>query len=82
MATDAPEPEPVGDASSLPEQIGPADLEALNQALAELFGALRFARNCRRARHMGESAPSWLSAPRGVLSCGSNRCWRKPFTCR
>ena len=43
MATEAPESESAEDASSLPEKIGPADLEALNQALAALFGELRFA---------------------------------------
>jgi hypothetical protein len=45
MATDPPEPETAGDLpGGLPEKIGPADLEALNRALAALFGELRFAR--------------------------------------
>lgn len=44
MATEAPQSEPAEAAPSLPEKIGPADVEALNQALAELFGKLRFAR--------------------------------------
>lgn len=44
MATDVPESEPADAAPSLPEKIGPADLEALNQALGALFDELRFAR--------------------------------------
>jgi hypothetical protein len=44
MATDVPESEPADAAPSLPEKIGPADLEALNQALGALFVELRFAR--------------------------------------
>ena len=45
MATESPEAEPAGDARSLPEEVGPADLEGLNQALAALFAELRFARS-------------------------------------
>ena len=45
MATEAPESEPAEHAPRLPEHIGAADLEALNQALAALLGELRFARS-------------------------------------
>src|SRR5712691_5060325 len=45
MATEAPESEPAEDAPRLPEHVGAADLEALNQALAVLFQELRFARS-------------------------------------
>lgn len=44
MTADVPESEPADAAPSLPEKIGPADLEALNQALGALFVELRFAR--------------------------------------
>lgn len=45
MATEAPESEPVEDAPRLPEHVGAADLEVLNQALAALFQDLRSARS-------------------------------------
>lgn len=45
MAAETPQPDSAEAASSLPERIAPADLEALNQALAMLFGELRFARS-------------------------------------
>jgi hypothetical protein len=48
MATEAPQPGPAEDAPGLPEKIGPADLEALNQALAALFQELRFAESPTR----------------------------------
>ncbi len=43
MAAEVPESELADAAPSLPEKIGPADLEALNQALGALFVELRFA---------------------------------------
>lgn len=45
MATEPPESEPAKIAPSLPGTIGPADLEALNHALAALFQKLRSARS-------------------------------------
>jgi|SRR6516162_686527 hypothetical protein len=45
MAIDAPQSDPAEATQSLPEKIAPADLEALNQALAALFEELRFARS-------------------------------------
>jgi hypothetical protein len=45
MATENPESESSAAAPILPDNIGPADLKALNQALAALFGELRFARS-------------------------------------
>jgi hypothetical protein len=45
MATEGQLPEPAEITPGLPEQVEPADLETLNQALAALFHDLRFARN-------------------------------------
>jgi hypothetical protein len=50
-------------AEPLPETIGPVDLERLNEALAELFKKLRFARNLPRDRAAGrEGAVGALTA--------------------
>jgi hypothetical protein len=56
MATEAPESESADAAPCLPEKIAPADLEALNQGLEELFGELRLRVVSRRAKRMGGSA--------------------------
>ncbi len=45
MAAEAHNRDPAEARPDLPEKIGPADLEALNQALAELFQELRSVRN-------------------------------------
>lgn len=45
MAAEAHNRDPAEARPDLPEKIGPADLEALNQALAGLFQELRFARS-------------------------------------
>jgi hypothetical protein len=44
MATEAPESGSAEAVPSLPEKIGPADLERLNEALGALFGELSFSR--------------------------------------
>ena len=59
MATEPPESEPAEIALSLPEEIGPADLDALNEALAALFDKLRFARHVVTASS-GNSKPSLI----------------------
>lgn len=45
MATEPPEPKPAERVPSLPEQIGPTDVAAVNEALAALFGELRSAQS-------------------------------------
>ena len=45
MTPEGSESESATAAPSLPEKIGPADLEALNQAIGALIAKLRFARD-------------------------------------
>lgn len=63
MAADLPQPDSAEAAPSLPENIAPTDLEALNQALTALFEDLRFAQNLPRGNSHGRlSAAAALSA--------------------
>ena len=82
MAAEVPESELADAAPSLPEKIGPADLEALNQALGALFVELRFAHGLPPGETHGRlGAVVTLRAAWGFLS-DSNRCWRRACTCR
>jgi hypothetical protein len=53
MAAEAPQPDSAEAAPSLPENIAPTDLEALNQALTALFEDLRFAQNLPHSESHG-----------------------------
>jgi len=58
VATETPQAEPIERAPDLPEKIGPADLDALNQALAGFFEELRFARGLPQGETHGRLGAS------------------------